>query len=68
MEGMKWTEKEVLKTIGEKAVIDINLKKRRWQMIGHTLRYEDELNSIIIGGIIKETQLSSERSTTIYIG
>jgi len=39
-----------------KLILIDTLKKRRWQIIGHTLRHGDELHILITEGIIEGTR------------
>jgi len=55
-----------MKTIDEKRLLIYIIKRRRWQMIGHTLRHRDEFHSLIIEGIIEGTR-SRGRPRTRYI-
>lgn len=56
---------KTLKTIEEKQTLIDTLKKRRWPR-RHTLRHGDELQSLIIEGMIDET-LSRGRPRAKYI-
>ncbi|VVC42454.1 Hypothetical protein CINCED_3A009791 [Cinara cedri] len=53
----KWTEmktnEEVLDFVKEKRTLLSNLRLRRWHMIGHMLRHNEELHSIILKGMVE---------------
>ncbi|VVC35454.1 Hypothetical protein CINCED_3A008068 [Cinara cedri] len=70
MQRISWIErrsnKEVLRTIDEKRTLIDTIRRKRWQLIGHTLRYGDELHSLIIEGMIEGTG-SRRRLRTKYI-
>jgi len=70
MEKTKWTElktnEEVLDLVKEKKTLLNNLRLRRWHMIGHTLRHNEELHSIILEGMI-EGKREKGRLRTCYI-
>ncbi|KAL4092013.1 hypothetical protein QTP88_026596 [Uroleucon formosanum] len=69
MEKIKWTElktnEEVLDLVTEKRTLLNNLRSRRWHMIGHTLRHNEELHSLILEGI--EGKRGRGRPRTCYI-
>lgn len=48
------TNKEVLDLVKEKRSLLNNLRSRRWYIISQTLRYNEELHSIILEGMIEE--------------
>ncbi|VVC41307.1 Reverse transcriptase domain [Cinara cedri] len=60
------SNEDILRTIDEKRTLIDIIKKRRWQMIGHTLRHGNELHSIIIEGMIEGTRARG-RPRTRYI-
>ncbi|XP_050421358.1 uncharacterized protein LOC126833839 [Adelges cooleyi] len=70
MQRISWTDRrsneDILRTIDEKRTFIDIIKRRRWQMIGHTLRHGDELHSLIIEGMIEGTR-SRGRPRTRYI-
>jgi len=70
MQRISWTDRrsneDILRTIYEKRTLLDTIKKRRWQMIGHTLRHGDELHSLIIEGMIEGTR-SRGRPRARYI-
>lgn len=70
MQRISWTDRrsneDILRTIDEKRTLIDTIKRRRWQMIGHTLRHRDELHNIIIEGMIEGTR-SRGRPRTRYI-
>jgi hypothetical protein len=57
IEKIKWTEmrtnEEVLDLVKEKRTLLNNLRSRRWHMIGHTLRHNEEIHSLILEGMIE---------------
>jgi hypothetical protein len=69
MQRIIWTDRrsneDILSTINEKRTL-INIIKRRWQMIGHTLRHGDKSHSLITEEMIEGT-ISRGRPRTRYI-
>jgi hypothetical protein len=57
MEKIKWmelkTNEEVLDLAKEKRTLLNNLRSRRWHMIGHTLRHNEELHSLKLEGMVE---------------
>lgn len=55
-----WTDRRsnegILRTIDEKRTFIDIIKRRRWWMIGQTLRHGDKLQSLIIEGIVEGTR------------
>lgn len=67
---ISWTgrrlNEDISRTIdGRQTWVDI-IKRRRWQMIGHTLRYADELHSLLIDRMMERTK-SRGRPRTRYV-
>lgn len=60
MQIIGWTDgssnEDILRTIDEKRTLINTMKRRRWQMIGHALRHEDELHNLIIEGMKEQEQ------------
>lgn len=50
------SNEDIPRTIDEKRTLVDTIKKRRWQLIGYTLRHGDELHSIITKGMIESTR------------
>jgi hypothetical protein len=69
MEKIKWmemkTNEEVLNLVKEKKTLLNNLRSSRWHMIGHTLRHNEELHSLILEGMI-EGKRGRGRPRTCY--
>jgi len=63
MEKLKWTElktnEEVLDLVKEKRKFLNNLRCRLWHMIGHTLRHNEELHSLILEGMLEGKRVDS---------
>ncbi|VVC27167.1 Hypothetical protein CINCED_3A012097 [Cinara cedri] len=70
MEKIKWTElktnEEVLDLVKEKRTLLNNLRSRRWHIIGHTLRHNEEFHSLIMEGMV-EGKRGRGRPRTCYI-
>jgi hypothetical protein len=70
MERISYTERktneEVLALVSETRTLLGNIKKRRWSTIGHALRHEAELHTIIEGMI--EGKRGAGRPRTSYMG
>jgi hypothetical protein len=71
MERISWIERktneEVLRTVGEKRTLIDAIRGRRWKMVGHALRHQEELHNIILEGMIEEKKTAG-RPRNSYIG
>jgi len=47
------TNEEVLDLVKEKRTLLNNLRSRRWNMIGHKQRHNEELHNIILVGMVE---------------
>lgn len=57
MQRISWMERKsnqkVLEIVGEKCVLIDSIRKRRWKMVRHTLRHQEELHNTIFEGMIE---------------
>jgi len=71
MERISWIEQktngEVLITVGEKRTLIDTIRARRWKMVGPALRHPEELDNIILEGMI-EGKKTAGRPWNSYIG